>query len=146
MRMHRALGFTRRARRKRDDRNVFGRGCVIYEISLLTPHLGLEAEMSITIEVHHVAMPRRAISLLVHRGLELVTISRVGQRQLDIRLVEHVTKLTLAKKRHRTNDNSTSLDDTEPARSHHRIVRTAQQDSIPGNQAIIFDEDPCDPV
>ena len=142
MEVHRALRLSRRPRRKSDERGVVERGGHVGEVRGLRGGARFEAVDCVRLELND----RRQCRTSRARGVEFRREPRVAQRMGDLRLDDDVGQFLCAQQRHGRHGDSACLHHREPARRHHRAVRSAQQHAVAGNKAHVLDQHARDAV
>ena len=77
---------------------------------------------------------------------QLVHQPRVAERELHLRLVDHLGQIGGAQRRHGVDDDRAGLQRREPAGDHRRIVGGADQDAVAGHDAEVLDQRAGEPV
>src|SRR5687767_11793237 len=120
---------------------------MVDELRRLVAHHRLETEVRIAVEVDDTStIAWRAVSLRHHRSSALVCKTSVRKGKPDVGLVGDVSQLALPQHGHRAYHYSTRLQHPEPAGGQHRVVRTAKQNTIPGDETEILDQNSRDAV
>src|SRR5579883_2723473 len=80
------------------------------------------------------------------RRLHLLGEGDVAESEADARLLDDEGELARTQKRHGGNADAASLEHAEPGGRHHRVVGSAQQHPVAGNEAELFSQDAGDAV
>ena len=142
MKVHRPLTLAGRSGRERDEGDVVGGRVGVGEVRWLSPHEALEripARGPVRAEAND---PTALAGGRFHRRLAIRGDAGVGERKANARLVGGEGQLARPEERHRTHDDSSRLQNGEPARRHHRTVVAAQEDTIPRNETQVVRPSP----